>query len=244
MIFNFINKKHLKKLFLLLSMAFLFVSCNENELPSDNDFAGDKGTFVDERDGNTYKWVRIGDQIWMAENLAYLPSFGDELTLYYVLGYSGNNIEEAKNTEEYREYGVFYNYYAANEASPDGWHLPSNAEWERLAEFISEDNGGFEKQEDKNSQLGDWYEVGKQLKIITSVYETNGTDNYGFSALLPGIVEANGEVTYEGKYGRFWTATEENTGRAYARYVEATTTIFYATKYWKTRVLNVRCIKD
>ena len=58
----------LKKLLFLIVSLTLFTSCQE-----DDPFSGDSGTFKDKRDGQVYKWVRIGDQIWMAENLAYIP---------------------------------------------------------------------------------------------------------------------------------------------------------------------------
>ncbi len=67
-------------------------------------FAQVKGTFVDERDNHKYKWVQIGNQVWMAENLAYLPSvnswrgdMSDTEPHYYVHSYDGTDVQEAKN---------------------------------------------------------------------------------------------------------------------------------------------------
>ena len=114
------------------------------------------GTFIDSRDGNEYNWVQIGDQIWMAENLKYLPSVvgsgtGSETTpYYYVYGYNGTNVADAKATDNYATYGVLYNWTAAmdGEASsttnpsgiqgvcPAGWHLPSDAEWTELTDYL------------------------------------------------------------------------------------------------------------
>ncbi|MCK3683982.1 FISUMP domain-containing protein [Maribellus sp. YY47] len=232
-----------------LCFALILLVCACSDSSSDDekivDFSGDSGIFIDQRDGHRYNWIKIGEQVWMADNLAYLPD-GVSLTdsPFAVFEYNGDNPQEARKSEGYKEYGVFYNYYAANEFCPEGWHLPSNAEWEHLAEFISEDNGGFEKQEETKYDLEGWFEVGKQLKIVTSVYETNGTDNYGFSALLPGIIEGNGSVSSKGQYGRFWTATEENEGRTYARFVKSSSSLLYTTHLWKTSKLSVRCVKD
>ena len=86
-------------------------------------------------DGKTYKTVKIGNQWWMAENLAYLPSVGPYdiqsviNPMYYVYDYLGTNVNEAKATENYRTYGVLYNWPAAKSACPIGWHLPSDEEW-------------------------------------------------------------------------------------------------------------------
>lgn len=83
----------------------------------------------------------------MAENLKYLPSFkeppsgGSALGLYYyVYGYDGTSIADAKATENYGTYGVLYNWRAAQDACPDGWHLPSDEEWEQLTVYLG-DNG-------------------------------------------------------------------------------------------------------
>lgn len=75
---------------------------------------------VDTRDNHVYRTVKIGDQTWMAENLAYLPSVnkpsatvGATVPLYFVLNYDGEDVAAAKATEEYKKYGVLYNWYGA-----------------------------------------------------------------------------------------------------------------------------------
>jgi hypothetical protein len=70
-----------KKLSLLL-LAMLILACSEKEDQLTEDtFTGDSGTFIDSRDNHEYKWVRLGDQIWMAENLAYLPRVNQHISL-------------------------------------------------------------------------------------------------------------------------------------------------------------------
>lgn len=76
---------------------------------------------IDPRDNHEYKIVTIGEQIWMAENLAYLPSVSkpedaatsDGDPLYFVFNYDGKDVNAAKATKEYKTYGVLYNWYAA-----------------------------------------------------------------------------------------------------------------------------------
>ena len=113
--------------------------------------------FTDTRDGKTYKTVKIGEQIWFAENCAYLPQvmkpseYSAETPCYYVYDYDGNDVAAAKATENYRNEGVLYNWPAAggnmdskNDAipsgiqgpCPDGWHVPSEAEWEILYKYV------------------------------------------------------------------------------------------------------------
>ncbi|MCP4089278.1 MAG: hypothetical protein GY746_05755, partial [Gammaproteobacteria bacterium] len=120
----------------------------------------------DSRDGNTYTTVQIGSQCWIAENLAYLPSVspssaGSQTTpYYYVYDYQGTNVSAAKATSNYQTYGVLYNWLAAmaGEASsnsipsgvqgicPDGWYLPSDAEWTLLTNYLGGSAGGKMKE--------------------------------------------------------------------------------------------------
>ena len=111
-------------------------------------------SFTDYRDGNVYKTDTIGTKIWMAENLKYLPSvgFGEasiKTPYYYVYGYNGTNVNEAKATLNYSTCGVLYNWPAAMAGEtfspfrvqgvcPSGWHLPSIAECKELRRFIND----------------------------------------------------------------------------------------------------------
>ena len=121
-----------------------------------------EGEMVDTRDNHVYRTVKIGDQTWMAENLAYLPSVnkpsatvGATVPLYFVLNYDGEDLAAAKATEEYKKYGVLYNWYGAMDQEnaqggsadavpsgvqgicPAGWHLPSKAEWQVLEDYVA-----------------------------------------------------------------------------------------------------------
>jgi len=74
----------------------------------------------------------------MVENLTYLPQISpskegsQSKPFYYVYGYNGTNIDEAKSSANYKTYGVLYNCEAAITACPEGWHLPSDKEWNQL----------------------------------------------------------------------------------------------------------------
>lgn len=91
----------------------------------------DYGSFTDSRDGRIYKWVEIGNQIWMAENLSYIPylSSTPNDTGICVYNYMSNSIDEARLTEEFKTYGCLYGWKIALNACPEGWHLPDDDEW-------------------------------------------------------------------------------------------------------------------
>ncbi len=87
-----------------------------NTTPHEN-YNGNSGTFTDTRDGQIYKWVRIGNQIWMAENLKYSTS-GSKCYKQV----SGNC----------EIYGRLYSWERALSSCPKGWHLPDDNEWDIL----------------------------------------------------------------------------------------------------------------
>ncbi len=90
------------------------------------------GTFTDSRDNKAYKWVKIGSQIWMAQNLNY-----------NIAGSGCNQCET---------YGRLYTWDAANRACPSSWHLPSDSEWQTLIDYL----GGSGVAGGKMKSTGTW----------------------------------------------------------------------------------------
>jgi uncharacterized protein (TIGR02145 family) len=86
------------------------------------------GTFTDSRDGKKYRYVTIGTQVWLAENLAYKPSSGN----YWM--YDNNSSNAAK-------YGYLYDWQTAKNVCPTGWHLPSDSEWTQITDFVGSNPG-------------------------------------------------------------------------------------------------------
>ncbi|HOG06056.1 MAG TPA: fibrobacter succinogenes major paralogous domain-containing protein [Prolixibacteraceae bacterium] len=200
----------------------------------------DENVFVDARDGNSYPIITIADQVWMGENLRYLPSVSGPGTLsdtdpkYYVYGYDGTDVAVAKALDYYSTYGVLYNWPAAVNACPSGWHIATDAEWTQLTNFAGGENA-----------------AGGKLKETGTVHwqaPNNGaTDEYGFSALPTGFLKDNGTFMYVGQYGYWWTGTESggNNTKAWRRYM-----LYNNTKLNKDETsskkqgFTVRCIKD
>lgn len=212
---------------------------------------------TDSRDDKTYKTVKIGEQWWMGENLAYLPKVNpisdrsDNYTYYYVYDYDGTNVIKAKETDNYKTYGVICNWLAAMEACPNGWRLPSHDDWEQLSSFISEQKGPY----GKNGL--DWYGVGNHLKSKGNLADGSGmwkksnpeqvgTDDYGFSGLPCGyFIEALNHFHGKNIYASWWSSTEYNKSQAYYRYISYQYDEFQVQyQHAKKSGYSVRCIKD
>ncbi len=184
----------------------------------------DYGTMTDERDGKVYRTVKIGNQVWMAENLNY----SDSSTTPSLKGKCWCYNREPKNCDVT---GRLYTWAAAidsvklaNDADnpldcgsdkicglsdtvqgicPPGWHLPSYAEWDTLVLALG---GRFN------------VAVGTLLKSQSGWDKGsgNGTDAFGFCALPAGISDVNtgfapsGEFKYGGNETNFWSSTEED----------------------------------
>jgi len=235
-------------------------------------FAQQKGTFTDARDGKKYKTVKIGTQIWMAENLNYAAEHsrcGGTNPQVDKYGFKTYFVEE-KDTENCRKYGRLYNWYAAMESCPEGWHLPRVEEWTTLGDFAYEKFGSAISSL-KAKDKGKWenckgvYDLGPQLDAykrpmvdkngrairITKPYDYCPTDKSGFSALPSG----------HGKYddGEFcicdgeawWWTVEEADGviddkvfkNAFAFIRTLDHNIGYSRRL-KTDWISVRCLRD
>lgn len=206
-------------------------------------YSGEEDTFTDARDGHEYKYVTIGDQIWMAENLAYLPKVspsadGSETdTYYYVYGYEGATVSEAKATDNYSTYGVLYNWKAAVTSCPDGWHISSDEEWKELEMFLGMN------QTDANSEgWRDSGDVGAKLKSITGWNINVGTDDVAFSALPGGHQEPGGGWRNLGVHAYFW-GSESSQTRAWYRNLDTDNINLSRDLNDKDYGFSVRCIK-
>jgi uncharacterized protein (TIGR02145 family) len=207
--------------------------------------------FTDTRDGNHYNAVKIGNQIWMAENLKYLPSVvgpgtGSQSTpYYYVYGYDGTNVTDAKATSNYNTYGVLYNRPAAMAGSasstanpsgvqgvcPTGWHLPSDAEWTELTDY-----------------LGGTSIAGGKLKETGTTHwnspNTGATNETGFTALPGGYRYVDGSFKFIGGYGFWSSATEQNATYALDRKVGYGDSSVDRGLGTKEVGFSVRCLRD
>jgi uncharacterized protein (TIGR02145 family) len=209
--------------------------------------------FLDNRDGKTYKTIRIGDQTWMAENLAYLPIVNKDSAgtnqeeRFYVYNYSGTSLSEAKETYNYDKFGVLYNWLAAKEACPNGWHLPSDAEWMVITEAaaanlfntraITEDRdiGNF------LASTSDW----KNSPYSGAIgYNPSRNNSSGFNAQPGGQHSNEGGWNQMEKFAFFWSSSAAGSNRAWYRYLFYNYSGIYRFPNYQGCGFSVRCILD
>jgi len=194
--------------------------------------------FTDSRDGKVYKTVTIGSQVWMAENLAYLPAVSAPTSgstidpHYYVYGYNDTDVDAAKATKIYTIFGVLYNWPAALTACPSGWHLPSDEEWTQLSDYLGGQNvaGGTMKEAGPSHWLGS---------------DDGVTNSSGFTALPGGWRSGRGSFYNIGYYGYWWSSTEWDENSAWTRYLHYDSSkVFRYNEDKKDTGFSVRCLRD
>lgn len=202
------------------------------------------GNFTDARDGQVYDWVQIGSQTWMAENLAYLPKVNYESdskyegACYYVYGYDGINLSEAKGRSVLKKYGALYNWDGANVSCPEGWHLPTDQEWKELEEYLAMGKTDSGKRGWRSD--GD---VGKKLKSVSEWNEDRGADEIGFHALPGGCRGYDGFESME-FCAYFWTASPSNDDNGWRRGFCGDDMGSSREEERRHFGLSVRCVKD
>ncbi|MBQ1731597.1 MAG: hypothetical protein II037_05250, partial [Bacteroidales bacterium] len=204
------------------------------------------GTMYDTRDGKQYNTIRIGNQVWMVENLRYAGNItlGTQGEIMPSLPRRYNPNNDADNVETN---GYLYNWPAAmnGESStsnnpsevqgicPNGWHLPSAAEWQELYDTL----GGNDR--DAGAQLAYSYYYTYDYGDVIAESEYLGAS--GFDAIFPGIYAGSYSGAWESTY--FWSATENTSNGAYYRQISTSSTQFMSGSSEKYYGYSVRCAK-
>jgi uncharacterized protein (TIGR02145 family) len=191
-------------------------------------------------EGNSYKTIKAGTHVWMAENLRSIK-FNDGTDISKVSGsmqwkniiapgYCWYNNDSISNSTIY---GALYNGYAVNSGKlcPTGWHIPAIDEWQQLKEFIT----------DTISDGGKLKEAGTIHWMAPNYGSTNSS---GFTALPSGFRFIDGSYTAIYYYTGFWTATEigsDNQWFVGLYYGDASATLSSVSQKYG---LSVRCVKD
>lgn len=174
-----------------------------------------RSILVDKRDGQTYKTVKIGNQVWMAKSLNYKIDFFDP----------GKSWCYDDDVSSCSRFGRLYNWKAAKSVCPIGWHLPSKQEFETLIKKA----GGKSK-------------AGLTLKSKSGWF-SNGNDAYGFSALPAGYYISDFQKFFDlDKGAYFWSSTEGDSYDAHILYIDDS--YAHVGRSGKGYGYSVRCLKD
>ena len=248
------SKKLLSILLMTVFVSSIILSgCKKDE---DNNnpspVTGKTGTFVDTRDSKEYKWVEIGNQVWMSENLSYtgndIKNISDNFDWY------DNSTADAwsyyDNTESNSgTYGVLYQWKAAEIACPDGWHLPTDADWKELESYLKEKGysydgvvGNDKIAKSLATNLG-W----KSSNNLGAVGNTDFSDYRnvtGFSATASGFRAYTGEFDKNNEECYFWSATKDANDNYGNRKLSFDSSKIYTFHDNNKYGFSVRCIKD
>lgn len=196
---------------------------------------------VTDIDGNKYKTIEAGAQTWMAENLN-TTTFNDGTPVPFVResttwtslttpGFCWYNYDSIS-------YGGLYNWYVVSSTAnggknicPAGWHIPSDAEWEALTDYL----GGSENAGGKLKETG-----------TTHWYSTNpsATNETGFTAIPAGYRYYTGAFNSIKRYSYWWSSSEASASDAYCRNMNYGYNTVERTASIKKSGFSVRCIKD
>ena len=213
-------------------------------------------------EGYSYETVQFitpyATQCWFAENLRYLPSVSPANVgsatepHYYVHGYSGTNVTNAKNTERYQLYGALYNWTAAVAACPSGWRLPTDTDWMRMEVYLGMSSAEvFDTDKwrgtDEGSKLAGYYYLWGPAYPPETIPITNhpsfNTSGFNSPPSGRGDYTQNGFST-DGYMAHWWTGGEVTTNDAYYRAIYYNKTTIYKNLGNKGMAYAVRCMKD
>jgi uncharacterized protein (TIGR02145 family) len=232
------------RILLLLAIIFSSAICFPQDEQSS---AATEGILTDGRDGQEYRWVKIGNQVWMAQNL----NVGDLVVI------RNNEISKIVLVERYcyddnyaycKKFGGLYTdntilQYLDGESSqsicPAGWHLPSEGEWMQLLNYL----GGPEV---AGGALKDTIAIWQGKVDKTATNSTGFTALPGGSALFDENAFGYGGV---GKFCYFWTSTEtysliyDHKGLRFVYLTKNKNNVHFA-KIGVGAAHSVRCVKD
>lgn len=253
----------MKKIVLLCATALFAVACEKEDPIQPEDTTTEVVVIpnaVTDIDGNSYDALQIGEQCWMKENLRTTRyangtpiSQGNGTSTTTAYWYYPDNNPSNKTT-----YGLLYNWKAVMGSSssssanpsgvqgicPDGWHVPSDAEWTQLTDYVSSQSEyvcGSDNTYIAKALAGTtgWSSSTNTCAVGNTPSQNNST---GFSALPAGYY--NGSYNYFGYSVDFSSATENSSSYVYNRSLRYNYATVYRYSDYKNYGVSVRCVKD
>lgn len=223
----------------------VFCSCSDdNDLPDLRPAA--KGEFTDERDGNTYEWIRTGNLEWMTSNLKYYAEAPYYESFYDLFGLDRpdqiySHFFDTDFEGDYNRYGNMYTWEEANTLCPEGWRLPTDGDWKNLEMALGMPAGEADSEGWRGS-----YEA---------TLLRQGEEGLGMALQLGGNVSDSGPwapapyLSFVGEFGYYWTASEiPDNGlqdkSVWFRKIFADYSTIYRGHTTLSKLMRVRCCRD
>lgn len=237
----------------IILLATLSYAGSIKDSTTDNSVSG---TSIKDIDGNIYNTVKIGYQVWMKENLKTtkyndgtpIPNIKVDSTWEALK--TGAYSDYDNNPRNSTTYGRLYNWYAVSDARklcPTGWHVPTDAEWTTLENYLIAN--GY-----------NWDGTITGNKIAKSMASTSGWTTFGpnntvgddqasnnrsrFTAFPSGSRFDDGTYGNVGLEGNWWSSTENAKATAYNRDMSHHDSFISRRNYYKAYGFSVRCLHD
>jgi uncharacterized protein (TIGR02145 family) len=244
-----------------IGLILLALSCEKTNPVKNNTDTFVFGTMTD-IDGNSYKTIQIGDQVWMAEDLR-TTKYNDGSVIRLVTdsaawsnlttpGYCYYN--NTTNADSIIKFGALYNWYAVNtgKLAPAGWHVPNDADWNTLVNYLvshgynwdgTTDTTTYNKTAKSLAAKTDWYTIpgAKEGAIANDLAKNNRS---GFSALPGGARCGGGSFGGIGGDAGWWIASEDSASGAYVRGLSCLLEELVTATVDNSCGFSVRLVKD
>jgi uncharacterized protein (TIGR02145 family) len=194
-------------------------------------------------EGNNYKTIAIGSQIWMAENLRTtkyrngdsIPTVTGNTNWKNLTKAACCTYENTSDKDKIATFGRLYNWFAVSDSrniAPTGWHVATDADWLELSSFLGNENV-----------------AGGKLKETTTKHwnspNTGASNESGFTALPTGRREyTDGSFINLGYDGFWWTSSAYNPDYSWYRYLHYNVAEIFRANFHKQYGFSVRCVKD
>jgi uncharacterized protein (TIGR02145 family) len=254
----------MKSLIPLIAFLFLILVCccrNEDDLKTGRSTAvfntfKTYGT-VKDTDGNVYKTITLGTQTWMAENLRTtcyqngdpIPNIKNGLDWGPLTTGAYCSFQNTTNRDSIANFGLLYNSWAAVDVrniAPEGWHVPTDAEWDTLQNVVAGVEGG-------TTIYGNPVAGGKLMEAgsLHWGYANKADNSSGFTALPGGERSTynnsetwSSEFRYIGSIGNYWTSTTINEMACLIRRMTTDFISITRSQSYNSFGYSIRCVKN
>jgi uncharacterized protein (TIGR02145 family) len=237
-----------------LMLVVMIFSCKKDK---DNAKPEPEPLTITDVEGNVYKTVKIGNQVWMAENLKVAKLKDDTPISRISVNTEWANCTSpaycgyANSQSNFEEYGALYNWYAVNSGklAPEGWHVPTIEEWESLMDYLVQNkynyDGSLSGKTFGKAMAANWgWNATSTVGAVGNIDYPQVQNSSGLTLIGAGYREHDGYFEGIGDYACFWVKGPSAYDAANATLLCNDDLYMYKIEPYVKAGLSVRCIKD